>query len=63
MAAFRLDKFVELLNEVALQLTVVSQFEFLVQCLAFGILLPSISGAFIATNVNVFAGEELHEFL
>ena len=63
MAAFRLDKFVKLLNEVALQLTVISQFEFLVQCLAFGIFLPSISGAFIATNVNVLAGEEFHEFL
>ena len=47
---------------MALQLAVARQAETLVGGLAFGVVLPSRRGAFVAADVEVFAREELHQF-
>ena len=61
-AAGSLDMFVELLDEVGLELTVAGHAQLAVKSLTLGIALPCSGGTFVTADMNNGIREHLHDF-
>ena len=62
LTATLFHKFAELLNEIALELTIVGEAFGFVESLAFGIVFPGVDRTFVTADVDALTREEVHDF-